>query len=128
MTDFDNTTDIECSYYMDLWGPYLFTFPIATSATANDGAIPYLDTISSVTVRAFLGKVTKKSTLSSETEITDDLIDPSYTPDVLGDNIVRVKIQYPGATYKGQKATLIFEVNAVALGKKDFYYHYVRIR
>jgi len=128
MTDFDNETDIECSYFMDLWGPYMFTFPIATSATANDGAIPYLDTINSVTVRAFVGKVNRKSTLADETEITTDLVDPAYTPDILGDNVIRVKLQYPGTTYKGQKATLIFEITATALGKKDFYYHYVRIR
>jgi len=128
MTNFDNTTDIECSYFMDLWGPYMFTFPIATSATANYGAITYLDTIDSVTVRAFTGKVNKKSTLSEETEITTDLIDPDYPPNVLGDNVVRVKLQYPGTTYKNQKATLIFEITATALGKKDFYFHYVRIR
>ena len=127
-TDFDNTTNIECSYYLDLWGPYLFTFPIATAAGANDGAIAFGDTISSVTVRAFLGNITRKSTLASETEISALLIDPDFDPDVLGNNVVRVKLQYPGAAYKGQKATLIFEIDATAGGKKDFYFQYVRIR
>jgi hypothetical protein len=128
MTDFDNTTDIECSYYLDLWGPYLFTFPIATGVSANDGAIPYLDTIDSVTVRAFTGKVTRKSTLADETEISTDLVDPAFVPDVLGDNVVRIKLQYPGTDYKGQKATLLFEVTTTELGKKDWYFHYVQIR
>ena len=128
MTDFDNTTDIECGYYLDLWGPYLFTFPIASSATANDGAIPFGDTVSSVTARVFVGKVTNKSTLSDETEITTDIIDTDYVPDILAPNTVRIKLQYPGTTYKGQKATLIFEITAAVGGKKDFYFHYIRIR
>ena len=128
MTDFDNTTNIECGYYVDLWGPYYFTFPIATSATANDGAIPYNDTLSTVTVRAFLGKVTRRSTLSDETEISSLIIDPSYTPDVLAPNIARVKIQYPGAAYKGQRVTLIFEITTATGGKRDFYFHYIRVR
>lgn len=33
--------------------PYSFTFSIASSATANDGAIPFGSTISSVAVKAF---------------------------------------------------------------------------
>ena len=33
--------------------PYTFTFGVATSATANDGAIPYGTTISSIVVKAF---------------------------------------------------------------------------
>jgi len=126
-TEFDNETNIECSYYLDLWGPYLFTFPIATTASANDGAIAFGDTISSVTVRAFLGNITRKSTLADETEIAT-LIDPDFTPDVLGTNQVRVKLQYPGIAYKGEKATLIFEIDAAAGGKKDFYFQYVYIR
>lgn len=128
MSDFDNTENIECGYLLDLWGPYLFTFPIATSSTANDGAIPFGDTVDSVNVRAFIGKVTNKSTLSDETEITADLIDSAYVPDVLAPNIVRIKLQYPGVTYKAQKATIIFEITAAGGGQKDFYFHYVRIR
>ena len=126
-TEFDNETDIECSYYMDLWGPYLFTFPIATTAIANDGAIAFGDTINDVTVRAFQGNITRKSTLADETEIAT-LIDPDFAPDVLGTNQVRVKLQYPGIAYKSQKATLVFEIDAAAGGKKDFYFQYVRIR
>ena len=41
--------------------PYTFTFTACSSATANDGSIPYGDTISSVTVKAFDETGTDKS-------------------------------------------------------------------
>ena len=107
----------------------MFKHPIATSATANDGLIPYNDTISDVTVRAFVGKVTRKSTLANFTEISELLIDSEFTPTVLTGDTVKLYLQYPGVTYKGNKATLIFEVElASGTGTKSFYATYVYIR
>lgn len=125
MAEFTGT--IEVGYYTDLWGPYLFTFPINSSATANDGLIPYGDTIQSVNVKAYLGRVNRKSTLSEETEIVD-LIDSEFSPNIVSGYKVEVKLQYPGSTYKDEKATLIFEVTLASGGKKAFYFQYVRIR
>ena len=126
MAEFEGT--IEVGYNTDLWGPYGFRFPISTSDTANDGMLPAGDKISAVTVRAFQGRVTRKSTLSAETEIMT-LVDPAYTPTInaTGDK-VQIKLQYPGDTYKGQKATLIFELTLDSGATKSFYFTYVRIR
>jgi hypothetical protein len=124
--EFEGT--IEVGYNTDLWGPYGFKFPICSSETANDGMIPYGDTIASVNVRGFQGKVTRKSTLSEETEITN-LVDPDDAPEINVDkDKVSLKLQYPGVTYKGQKATLIFELTLTSGATKSFYFQYVRIR
>ncbi|RLA56946.1 MAG: hypothetical protein DRR04_13600 [Gammaproteobacteria bacterium] len=126
MAEFEGT--VEIGYNTDLWGPYGFKFPINSSETANDGMIPFGDEISAVNVRAFQGRVTRKNTLSEETEIAD-LIDPAYTPliNVAGDK-VSIKLQYPNISYKGQKATLIFELTLTSGAEKAFYFEYVRIR
>ena len=126
MADFTQAS-IEVGYFTDLWGPYKFSLPIASSESANDGVIPYDDTIASATVRAFVGDVRRSSVLADETEISDDLIDPGYDP-VSGDDYVKVKFQHPGEDYIGEKATLIFEVTLTSGGKKAFYFQYVRIR
>ncbi|RLD57843.1 MAG: hypothetical protein DRI97_04420 [Bacteroidetes bacterium] len=126
MSEFEGT--IEVGYDTDLWGPYGFKFPINTTETSNDGMIPYGDTIADVTVRAFAGKVTRKSSLSEEDEIAD-LIDPSFTPEInVAKDKVAIKLQYPAITYKGQKATLIFELTLTSGAEKAFYFQYVRIR
>lgn len=126
MAEFEGSIELE--YYTDLWGPYFFIFPVNTTATSNDGIIPYGDTITSVSVRAFIGNVKRKSDLDNFTEITTDMIDPEYTPEISAGNTVLVKLQYPGETHKGTKATLILEVDLASGGKKAFYFQYVRIR
>jgi hypothetical protein len=126
MSEFEGT--IEVGYNTDLWGPYGFEFPINTTATSNDGMIPFGDTIASVNVRAFQGKVTRKSTLTDETEISD-LIDPAFPAEIgAGSHKVSIKLQYPNITYKGQKCTLIFELTLTSGAEKAFYFQYVRIR
>lgn len=114
------------SFKTDLWGSYIFAFPICSSATANDGVIPFGDTISSVSVKSYLGYVTAKSTIANETEITD-LIDPAFTPTITSSYKVNVKFQYP-ADQKGKKATLIFEITLAGAGKQLFYFHSVEIK
>jgi uncharacterized surface anchored protein len=126
MADFTQT-DIELDYYTDDWGPYSFNFPIASSATANDGLLPYGTTIQSVSVNAYQGNVNRKSTLGDETEISG-LVDADYTPTISGDDTVLVKFAHPGASYKTQKATLIFELTLSNGAKNAFYFQYVRIR
>jgi hypothetical protein len=122
------TGAIEIGYNTDLWGPYLFKFPITSGEDENDGLIPYGDTIDSVTARTFQGKVTNKSTLSEETEITD-LVDPAFPPNIELGYKVWVKFQYPIVTsFKGSKATLIFEVTLTSTGTKSFYHQYVYVR
>ena len=126
--DFGTHDNIIIRYYTDLWGPYLFKFPPCTSSTSNDGAIPYGTTISAVTVNAYSGKVKPSDDLATKTDISSVLIDPSYTPVVVNDTQVSVKFQYPGDSYKGTKATIIFELTLNTSAKHPFYFHYVVIR
>ena len=53
MKDSFNGTKIISLQPADVAVPYTFTFGICTSATANDGAIPFGDTIASVIVKAY---------------------------------------------------------------------------
>jgi len=127
MLDFDEQS-IDIRYFTNLWGPYSFAFPPCSSATANDGVIPYGTTIQTVSVKAYIGNVTPSATLASETDITATLIDPAYTPVVSADTNVLVKFQHPGVAYKGEKATLIFELTLDTNAKHPFYFKYLRIR
>ncbi len=124
-TDFSMT--VEVGYYTDNWGPYGFNFPIASAATANDGLIPYGTTIASVDVSAYQGNINRKSTLSDETEVTG-LIDTDHAPSVSGGDTVAIRFANPAVTFKGQKATVIFELTLSTGAQKAFYAQYVRIR
>ncbi|MCG7852757.1 MAG: hypothetical protein MIO92_09565 [Methanosarcinaceae archaeon] len=123
MTDFAYTTratrDIEVMYYTDLWGVYSFDF---------SNALPIGDTISAVTVEAYVGNVTHKSNLSEFTDISILLIDPAYAPQIVDSTKVYVKFQYPGSDYANQKASLIFEITTDSGAKHPFYFKYVKIR
>ena len=55
--------EINVDGYEDKWGGYVLEFPICTSATANDGLLPYGTTISSVTMKAYEGKIDEKTDL-----------------------------------------------------------------
>ena len=63
--------------------PYTFTFAAASSATANDGSIPYGNTISGADVKAFD---------EAGTDVTSDMI-ASETNTTL---VVTVNLKYPG--------------------------------
>ena len=123
MTDFAYTTratkDIEVMYYTDLWGVYSFDF---------SNALPTGDTISAVTVEAYVGNVTHKSNLSEFTDISILLIDPAYAAQIVDSTKVYVKFQYPGSDYANQKASLIFEITTDSGAKHPFYFKYVKIR
>ena len=123
--DFE-TVALKITYYSDYWGPFTFTFPIESSAGANDGMLPYGDSISSVNVRSFIGKLDASDDLDTETEVTD-LVDPSFTP-VTTDNTVTLRLQCPAdTTLSGKKLTLIFEITTTNGGKNAFYFQYVKV-
>jgi len=123
MTDFAYATratrDIDVMYYTDLWGVYSFEFV---------DALPTGDVISAVTVNAYIGNVRHKSTLSDFTDISADLIDPAYVPQIVDGTKVYVKFQYPGSAYANTKASLIFEITTDSVAKHPFYFKYVKIR
>ena len=130
MPDFP-TKILEIDQDTALWGPYTFTFPIASSATANDGIIPFGDTLASVVMEVYDGTVERGDVLTDETALhsTDyTMIDANYSP-VVGDSTVKLKFIYPtDSTYTGQKATLVFVVTLTSGGTKAFYYHFVKVR
>lgn len=128
MSDFAKTR-IDINYFTNLWGPYAFRFPICSSATANDGKIPYGDTIDAVEVKAYEGVVTDESDLADAIEI-EDLIDPDFTPFVSGGDTISLKLQYPSdpADLKGTRATLVFELTLTSGGTKAFYFPYIYIK
>ena len=82
MTDFSTAGEITIQPEDQM--TYYFKFTNASSQHANDGSLPYGVSISSVTVTAFD---------SDGTNVTSLLI--MGTPTV-ADNIVTVKLQYPG--------------------------------
>jgi hypothetical protein len=126
MADFTQV-NIEIGYYSDNWGPYAYNFPIASSISANDGVLPYASTIQSVAVTAYQDNVKRTSTLADETEVTG-LIDTDYTPTISGDDTILVKYAYPAVSFKGQKATIIFELTLSTGAQKAFYFQYIKIR
>ena len=64
---------------------YTFTFSVCSSATANDGFLPYGETISSVAVTAHT---------ESGTDATSSLITGIPT---VSSNVVTVRLKYPSA-------------------------------
>jgi len=127
MADFTQQS-IEIRYNTDLWGPYKFAFPPCSTAALNDGVIPFGATISSVTVRAFVGNVKSSSDIDDFTEISANIIDPGYTPAVDGNTNVLVKFQYPGPTYDGNKVTLIFELTLSTSAVHPFFFQYLKVK
>ena len=75
--------------------PYTFTFPICSSATANDGCIPYGDSLSSCTVKIYS---------ASGEDVTSEILHSSS----LAANVVTVELDYPSTSGPG-KYKLTFE-------------------
>ena len=69
--------------------PYSFTFAAASSATANDGSIPFGSTIASVVVKAFD---------SDGVDKTSEIIEGTPTSTSL---VVSVDLNYPAITGNG---------------------------
>jgi len=118
---------IEINATSELWGPFSFNFPINSSATANDGSLPYGTVIDAVTVSAYEGIIDGTNTLASETEITD-LIEAGYTS-ISGDDTVTLRLQYPVATsFKGSEATIIFDLTLDGGQEQRFFFQYIDIQ
>ena len=115
--DFRTHEDLEIRYYTDEWAPFYFDFV---------DSIPSGSVLSAVTVEAYSGKVTPRSDLAAETEVTATIIDGDYVPTILDDTFVVVKFQYAAAR-KGEKATLIFKLTLDTGGMHPFYFYPVKV-
>lgn len=76
--------------------PFQFTFPICSAADANDGFIPYGDTISDCTVKAYD---------SDGTDITSEVVESSS----IDSNVITVEINYP-TTNGADDCKLTFQI------------------
>jgi len=88
--------------------PYTFTFPINSSATANDGAIPFADTITGSVVSAF-----------SETgeDVTAEIVDSSSETTT----VVSVALNYPAVAGAGRYSLeFVLTLNSGAIMEFDF--------
>lgn len=117
--------DIEIRYNSDDWGPYLFDF---------EDFLPSGHTLASAWVRAFQGKKKPTDTYASPTgasglftDVSSLLIDPDYSPSVIGNYEVAVKFKFPGDSYKGEKFTLVFSITTDGGADHPFYFHSVKV-
>ncbi len=92
--------------------PYSFTFTIASSGTANDGAIPYGTTISSAVVKAFDSGGVDRTT---EMVVASSVISP----------VVHVTLKYPATTGAG-RYSLEFVLTLSTGAKMEFDFTRVR--
>ena len=125
--DFGTHGNIEIRYNSDNWGPFKFSF---------SSALPSGASIATCGVKAFSGKIKPSSTYASPTlyygltDISTLLVDPDYSPQVIGDTDIYVKFKYPGGDYgKGTKYTLIFTMTLATPvdAKHAFYFHSVKV-
>lgn len=116
VTSQGGTGSIELREGTDYWGPFEVDFDLALSEDQN---------LSSVDVKAYAGKVTKKSDLSDETDITNLMIED------LGSTIDGTKyafnLQHPGSAYKSTTATIVFTITTSSGGVYPFFFYPVRI-
>ncbi|MDD5062778.1 MAG: hypothetical protein PHN44_10915 [Candidatus Marinimicrobia bacterium] len=82
--DFQGTSSITLQAN-DTKVPYTFTFGVCSSATANDGMIPYGMNVSSIAVTAYNSDGTPNTSLISGTP-------------TVASNVVTCKLNWPGAT------------------------------
>lgn len=88
---------------------FSFTITVASSATANDGFLPYGTSISSVNVIAYD---------KDENIVTSDLI--SGTPAV-SSNVISMKLNYPVVSGDGRyKITMILTLDNGDIKEADF--------
>lgn len=87
MPDFQGTDQITVQPG-DEQVPYTFTFTVCSSATANDGAIPFGTTVDSVVVSATMADGT------ADAELVDSSSESA--------NVVTVKLTYPSTNGNGR--------------------------
>ena len=109
---------IEIGHNADDWGPFTFDF---------DDGLPSGVSISSVTVKSYLGRVTPEDDLDDETETTSELVPTAAT---VSASIVSVFFTLPTtAAYLDASHTLVFEFvtdNAQA-GTHSAYFYRVKV-
>jgi len=88
--------------------PYKFTFAAASSATANDGSIPYGTTISSIAVKAFDVGGTDRTT---EMVASSSVFSPTVT----------ISLKYPATTGPGRYSLeILLTLSSGAVMEFDF--------
>ena len=88
--------------------PYTFTFAACSSATANDGSLPFDTTISSAAVKAFS---------TAGTDVTAELIDSSSS----SSTVVTVALNYPTSYGAGRYSIeMLLTLSTGAVIEADF--------
>jgi hypothetical protein len=88
--------------------PFTFTFGVCSSATANDGFLPYGTNISSITITAYN---------SSGTDATTQLVSSSSEDS----NVVTVSLKYPATSGAGiYKLTFKLTLDNGTIKEADF--------
>ena len=124
MANFE-AVELHINEYSDKWGPFIFHMPACTSATSNDGLLPYGTTLSACTVEAYVGVFSSGALLSSYEAVTTLIeTDPAV---VVNAEDVQVCMQYPGDTYTGDKITLVFKCTLSNGAKQAFFFNSVLI-
>lgn len=107
---------IEVGHTASKWGPFAFDF--------EDG-LPSGVTISSASVKSYLGRVTKTDKLSDETETTSELINSSA---LASSYVVNVFFDLPTtSTYLGDSHTVVFELTLSNAGTHSAYFYRVKV-
>lgn len=123
-TDFRNYSIIELRAGTDNWG--LFTFDFTDS-------IPSDSTVTNVTISAYAGRISPRDAELSDLGVFEfpgqtavTIVDSDYVPTIT-DNVVSVKLIYPGDAYKG-RATLVFLIEIDGGGLFPFFFSRVIIK
>lgn len=110
--------NIEIREGSDQWGPFFLDL-------AN--GMPTDESIMSVEVMAYAGKATEKTDLTTLTEITDLLLEADQVS-VSGDSAIVFRLQHPGATYRGSKASLKITITLNGGGVFPFFFYPITIK
>lgn len=103
---------IEVRYAALDYGPFTFDF---------EDALPTGTTVSSVTLKSFLGKLDQNDDLGDETETTAELIDAVKTT-VSGSYGVAAYFNYPTtAAWQNEDHTLVFELTLSNSAEHAYY-------
>lgn len=111
MPDFVDTGDIVVQPG-DVTVPYSFNLPPCSSSTANDGAIPYGVTISSVVVTGHKADGTAATGLVASSSVTS--------------NVVTVNLTYPSTTEGTYHLRFVCTLSTAA--KIEFDFNRVKVR
>lgn len=88
--------------------PYTFTFAAASSATANDGSIPFGSTISSIAIKAFD---------VAGNDVTTEMVSSSS----LSTPVVTISLKYPATTGEGRYSLeILLTLSTGAVMEFDF--------